>query len=112
VLCRILATSMKRLVIIIAGLALAGTLFTAFAGTQKLGPAALALISNSPDGFAFLALGLGLLVMARRRDSVTHSPRSTSSGFSPRMRELASQPATLAIRADSATADKFASQSN
>jgi hypothetical protein len=59
---------MKRLVFIIGGFAFGGALVTAFAGTQKIGPAAMALVSHSPDGIAFLALGLGLLAVARRRD--------------------------------------------
>ena len=59
---------MKRLVLIIGGFALAGAVATAFAGTQKIGPAAMALLANSPDGVAFLGLGIGLLAMARRRD--------------------------------------------
>ena len=65
---RILATTMKRLGLIIGGFALAGALATAFAGTQEIGPAALSFLANSPDGVAFLALGVGLLGMARRRD--------------------------------------------
>lgn len=66
-MCLILAIPMKRLALIIGGFALAGALATAFAGTQKLGPAALSLLANSPDGIAFLALGGGVIARPSKR---------------------------------------------
>ena len=60
---------MKRLAwILCSTFAIAATITTAFAGTAKIGPVALAVLYRVPDAFAFFAVGLGLLVVARRRD--------------------------------------------